>query len=165
MRLRTGFWERVAKGEPSACWEWTGFRNSSGYGQMGGKRLYAHRLSWEMHHGPIPAGLIVCHHCDNRGCVNPAHLFLGTFADNVADMMQKGRHSSKTSPHTVARGERVNTAIFTEEQVLDIIARGAAGQRCCDIARLYNCRNHGTVNHILTGRNWKHLPRPLRVAK
>lgn len=84
----------------SGCWEWTGgvFKDS-GYGKFNGGKgddgkwvtAYAHRASHELHIGPIPAGLSVLHRCDNRLCVNPDHLFLGTQRDNIHDMLAKGR--------------------------------------------------------------------------
>jgi hypothetical protein len=86
------FWPKLNKGD--GCWEWTGGCNDWGYGMMkgdGGKMLYAHRVSYELHHGEIPNGLFVCHVCDNPKCANPDHLFLGTHKDNMADMMVKGR--------------------------------------------------------------------------
>jgi hypothetical protein len=78
---------------PSGCWPWTGKIATNGYGYL--DNMLAHRASWLIHHGPIPEGLQVLHHCDNPRCVNPDHLWLGTQADNVADMMAKGRHWSQ----------------------------------------------------------------------
>lgn len=107
----------------SGCWEWTGGFTRGGYGRfrMGsvadgtrGQRR-AHRVSWELFHGPIPNGYDVCHACDNPPCVNPDHLFLGTRKDNMVDMRRKGR---------AAANERHPQAKLTDGQVAEIRALG-----------------------------------------
>ena len=91
------FWAKVEKGAtPEACWKWLGSKVNGGYGDIGrgGSKtgsIRAHRLSWEMHVGPIPEGLWVLHKCDNPECTNPAHLFLGKQKENMADMAAKNR--------------------------------------------------------------------------
>jgi hypothetical protein len=94
------FWQNVEQSsDPNGCWIWTG-HTSSGYGSLYDpekrNQIGAHRVSWQIHHGPIPHGLWVLHNCptgDNPRCVNPAHLWLGTVEDNVADMVAKGRNA------------------------------------------------------------------------
>lgn len=90
--MQDRFWQHVAKSE--GCWEWTGANSGRGYGRVGvdgGKTTGAHRVSWEMHYGPVPDGCSVLHRCDNRPCVRPDHLFLGDKLANMADMVAKGR--------------------------------------------------------------------------
>lgn len=112
--LADRFWKRVVKSD--GCWLWTGNRAVGGYGVIlpgGGTRglALAHRVSWEIHFGPIPDGMHVLHKCDNPPCVNPAHLFLGTQRDNNTDKVRKGRQAkaetsgSRLHPEKVARGE------------------------------------------------------------
>lgn len=89
------FWGNLAKGEPSECWEWKGAKGTGGYGifSANGKAYRAHRFSYELHVGPIPKGMYICHQCDNPCCCNPAHLFAGTPTDNNRDRSRKGRNN------------------------------------------------------------------------
>lgn len=90
------FWSKVNKVEDDKCWLWMGTLRSkqSPYGKFWShnKQFLAHRVSWEIHNGPIQEGLFVCHHCDNPRCVNPGHLFVGTAKDNTRDMLAKDRN-------------------------------------------------------------------------
>lgn len=97
--LADRFWLYVERGPVEECWPWTGSRNAKGYGKLMGPTpnvpVRAPRVSWELHNGSIPDGLMVLHECDNPSCVNPKHLFLGTASDNTVDMMAKARDGNR----------------------------------------------------------------------
>jgi hypothetical protein len=131
------------------CFEWMGDRTGKGYGrlQIDGTKYLAHRLSYETFRGPVPKGMLVCHHCDNRSCVNPCHLFVGSNADNMADMVAKGRQNK-------CKGESNGRAKLDEPTVLAIRRENGATNK--QIAERYGATVH-QVNDIRSGRTWKHL--------
>lgn len=143
------FWEKVDKsGGDDACWAWlAGSIRGYGYFFLGGKSVKAYRFSWALANGAVPHGLCVCHHCDNPTCVNPGHLFLGTFADNNADKLAKRRHS---------HGENHPCAKLTDADVSDI--RAALGLPRCNQTRIAERFgvSSGMISHIATNRNWTH---------
>jgi hypothetical protein len=111
--LEERFWKYAKKTDD--CWLWTGAPTEEGYGylRIRNKAIYAHRLSWQLFRGPIPAGLCVLHSCDNPPCTNPDHLFLGTRKDNARDMRNKGRHPDQY-------GEKSSRAKLTIAQVIEL---------------------------------------------
>lgn len=139
------------------CWEWSGDRHPAGYGYITRKgngirrRTVAHRVSWEMFVGPIPAGLLVCHHCDNPPCVNPEHLFIGTNADNRRDSVNKGRHG-----HGACRGDAHPFAKLDENKVREIRALRAAGVVGSRLAERFGV-SVGLIHNITARRVWKHI--------
>lgn len=138
-------WRRIKKIAKTGCWEWQGSWSTNGYGRLrvGGKIRTCHRLAWEVSHGEIPAGLFVCHTCDNRKCINPAHLFLGTSADNNADRDRKGRSNPP-------KGERHPHSKLSEAQVRIIRERIKAGEPLKLLAYQYAV-SRTAIAHIKKG--------------
>ncbi len=156
------FWSKVSK-TVDGCWLWTAAtRGKTGYGafKYEGKVIDAHRMSWELAHGPIPEGLFVCHTCDERLCVNPQHLFLGTSQENALDAVNKGRMKPPAYEphHKRAKGTENSAAILTEEQVVEIRERyKAGGVSSRFLGRVYGVC-HTTIQRIVKGRYWAHVP-------
>lgn len=141
------FWAKVEKGEH--CWIFTGCKDKWGYGQHGikARRIQAHRYSYALANGPIPAGKLIMHSCDNPPCVNPAHLSLGTDAENLADAVAKGRAT------------RITRHKLTEDQVREIRAaywiRGRVSNSY-ELAEKYNV-GVGAITGVTSGRTWGHI--------
>lgn len=143
------FLSKVNKNGPlileTRCWIWA--RGSYGRFWNGESLVGAHRFSYELHKGPIPSGLDVCHRCDVSSCVNPEHLFVGTRLENIRDCVRKGRHQ---------HGETGNSAKLTEAQVLDIrsrLDRKVSGAR---LARDFKV-SESSISLIKMRINWKHI--------
>lgn len=168
--LRTRFEARVTNDGPipphvpelGNCYEWTGAFFSTGYGRLGRNRRpgaptattteLAHRISWELHYGPIPAGLDVCHACDNRRCVRPEHLFLGTARDNRLDAVAKGRAYIPTAPI----GQDHGRTKLTDEDVRAIRRAADAGISPGYLSLRYGV-DKATIHRIRRRETWQHL--------
>ena len=169
--LEERFWAKVDKRGEDDCWPWLA-SHTKGYGFIGrgvdyrGPRKQverAHRISWELHVGDIPDDLQVLHSCDNPGCVNPRHLFLGTNLDNVADRVAKGRTSRhhlaalvRHHPELRPRGEKHGRAKITAGDVRRIRATCDRTSGAEWALRLGISQN--AVSHIRTRKTWKHIP-------
>lgn len=160
------FWSKVDRsGGPDACWSWSGY-HVSGYGmfRVGRRCVLATRVMFFLTTGNDPFPLFVCHHCDNPGCMNPRDFFTGTHTDNMRDMQRKGRanaprgdrHATHLHPENIIRGERHGEAKLTEQAVLEIRRRHAAGASPGSIARGFGV-GRTTVRHVLAGENWRHV--------
>lgn len=153
-------------GGPDACWPWLGCVHHRGYGDVywAGKGERAHRVAFLIEHGRWPTPCC-CHRCDNRACVNPAHLFEGTVRENNADRDRKGRarhsrgptHYAKTRPGLLARGERVHLAKLTSEKVTWALSQ--RGQLTAHVIAKRLGVSRRTVYDIFLGNTWRHVPR------
>lgn len=144
------FEEKFEKIDGNTCWEWKAHRTPKGYGSIKINRRMrsAHRVSWELYEGPIPEGLCILHRCDNPPCVRPSHLFLGTQAENVADMISKNRK---------AIGVNSGSNKLNESQVHEIrriFQEGGISKR--KLGRQFGVSDM-TVFFIVTGQLWRHI--------
>ncbi len=143
------FWDFAIRGAPDECWGWSGSVDSDGYAlfSVRGMGSRANRISYVIHNGPIPKGILVCHKCDNPECTNPDHLFLGTTQDNTADMVAKRRHRF---------GELHNKAKLTDIDISRIRELRANGLSQQAIANQYGV-SQTTISRILLGKGWTHI--------
>lgn len=148
------FWPKVDKDGPEECWNWAAAKMPRGYGVFrfpGHNSGLAHRFAYQQFVGPIPEDLCVCHHCDNPSCVNPAHLFLGTQADNIRDMDEKGRRVRGD-----IRGEKNGLAKLRLEDIPAI--RALRGKRTArQIGRIYGVTREA-ISSVLNGYSWAWVP-------
>ncbi len=148
------FFKYIGRKTTTGCIPWTGATTKGcgviGRGGKGAGNVYASRVAYEIAFGCVPDGMVVCHHCDNPICVNPSHLFVGTQADNLADMRAKGRGCA---------GEKYPGSILTKDKILSIHAALAAKESQRSIARRFGvCQQ--LISDISRGKKWKHVVRP-----
>lgn len=176
--------ERLAarsRRDANGCLIWTGSLDTGGYGVIGrqGRNTKAHRAAWEVAHGPIPSGLLVCHTCDVRACIELTHLWLGTYTDNNRDAAAKGHHRDVSGdlnpsriyrdrmprganhpatlhPERMARGERHGRAKLTEQNVRDIRHRYGNGESPTALAREYRV-TYGVIYFAVRRVTWRHV--------
>lgn len=158
------FWSYVDQSAGAdGCWIWTGPKDSHGYGQLywNGRYRLATGVAMELAGRPIPRGVCALHRCDTPACVNPSHLFEGTRADNIADMIAKGRdrkatgdaHGSRTHPSSSSRGERHGGAKLKDVDVLYIRSSSESGAA---IARRIGV-HRSLVNMVRRNKAWRHI--------
>lgn len=147
----------------ASCWEWTGPLKDNGYGVFGlkvdgkWKNIYAHRWIWEHRNPKIPKGMLICHKCDNKKCVNPEHLFIGTYADNSRDAASKGRCCMQAHPEKRPHGERNGQSKISRLDVIRI--RKSYKPYKVTVPNL--CKkfkiSRSQVRRILSGKSWVHV--------
>lgn len=151
-QAKAAFDSKIRKSE-NGCWIWIGACNNKGYGVLTfqAHRAQAHRLSWTLNVGEIPQNTCVLHRCDNPPCVNPEHLFLGTFSDNMKDCYSKGRHR-----RMVQNGASNPMSRLTDSQVEFIRQAIKEGFKTTVVARYFDV-SYTTISMIANGHTWKHL--------
>lgn len=153
--VRERFYSMFSPEPNSGCWLWIASGNTDGYGQImiRNKTRSAHRVSWKLHYGKLPLDSLVCHKCDVPCCVNPDHLFLGTYKDNIVDCIEKGRFEP---PGT--KGERHGSAKLNEQDVKFIRKYARSHDNFGrDLASIFGV-TRGTISNIVCRYTWKHLP-------
>lgn len=141
------FWAKVQKTE--TCWLWTGTVNNKGYGETRyeGRFALSHRVSFIIHKGPIPEGMVVRHRCDNPPCLNPKHLELGTIAENTKDKIMKQRQ---------AQGTTQGHAKFTEQTLREAKRLRSDGWTYLELERHFNISRQ-TISKAVRGETWRHV--------
>lgn len=146
------FWARVDIRAADECWNWTAPICNRGYGRFTFVNFnsVSHRISYALAYGPIPPGMMVCHTCDNRKCVNPAHLWLGTNADNIKDARVKGHFANRFL------GSKSHFAKLTDKKVLAIRKRYADGESRNSLAKEYGVTSHA-IYDVIKRHTWPHV--------
>lgn len=160
--LETRLWTRAHVDEATGCWLWRGATTNSGYGllRIAGISIRANRLAWSLSRKQeIPPGMCVMHICDRPACINPAHLEIGTHADNMADMSRKGRAtrgSKDSAKRGLNKGERNGHARLSEGAVINIRALRDAGFTMQKLATLFRT-SIGNIHKVVSGDSWRHI--------
>lgn len=155
--LAERFLQKVEKTD--SCWIWKGSKFINGYGEIRlpkGNVTGAHRISWILFNGPIPKGMHVCHKCDNRLCVNPEHLFLGTPKENYDDMVKKGRKPRQPRGEHYSIGSTNPRAKIDEAQAIDIRNQFESGIAIDQLAEKFNLTKTN-IRLIINRKTWKHI--------
>lgn len=148
------FYSNIIINDQSECLEWKGTIKSNGYGQfksLDKKWLHAHRYSYELFIGKIPMNMCVLHICDNRKCVNPEHLWVGTKKDNTQDMFNKKRNGNSALP-----GIKNGMAKLNEKDVLSIRTLYSKEINCTKLSEIYNV-SISTIDRVVRNKSWIHL--------
>lgn len=146
------FWAKVIRFDGGACWGWRGSVGPNGYAHISihQKNRLAHRVSYVIHNGELPSNRLVCHHCDNPTCTNPAHLFLGTYRDNTRDSQTKGRFHK-------ARGQAHGRAQFTEAQIAQMRSDWVPLVFTLKMVAAKHGVSINTLKDIIYRKTWKHI--------
>lgn len=156
------FWAKIKVGAPDECWEWQAATHSRGYGYFGighGQNITASRFAWELGNAEqIPEGMWVLHSCDNPPCCNPAHLHLGTRADNMREMVERQRHWAHRGLDFAHKGEKNGRAKLTEQDVVAIRDLHAKTRMPYSKIAPYFGVTRGIIRKVCERRSWKHVP-------